>query len=154
MTSPLYQPFVFGLAVAAPESDGFVRSMLTLSIVSLASLPALSVAWPVTLWPAPSSERVLSPTQPATSLIPVSPSEQAKVTATGPLFQPKPLAAGAREPFTAGGRLSILTVIELPAAVLSSKLPALSRLQKVMSWMPPRSNWKEPSYVFVAPPSR
>ena len=152
VTSPLYQPYAFGLAVGAPESVGFVRSMLTLSTVSLALLPALSVAWPVTLWPAPSPESVSSPAQPPV-LMPVSASEQAKVTATGPLFQPKPFAAGAREPLTVGSRLSILTVTELPAAVLSSRLPALSRLQNVILWIPGRPNWKEPSYVAVAPPS-
>ncbi len=44
-----------------------------------------------------------------------------------------------------GAMLSILIVIVLPVAVLSSVLPAVSTLQKAMVWVPARLWLKEPA---------
>src|SRR6266511_2945803 len=141
VTLPLYQPYAFGFVVAAPVSVGAVRSMLTSLTVADAVLPALSRAWPVTLRPAPSFERVVGSSQPA---MPDSASEQLKLTRTGPLFQPKAFAAGERLPSIVGGTPSIFSVISWPGAVLSSTLPALSTLQKVIVWLPLGVCWNGP----------
>src|SRR4051794_36377551 len=144
VTSSLYQPALLGAAVAAPLSEGGVRSMLMSSTVVSVVLPALSTAVPVADWPALSFESVTGSEQPAT---PDSSSEQSKVTVTGVLFQPKPFAAGRRLPLMVGGIPSIFSVTEWPGAVLSSWLPALSVLQKVISWMPFESKSKASEYV-------
>src|SRR5436190_806227 len=107
VTSSLYQPALLGAAVAAPLSEGGVRSMLmSLTVVSLV-LPALSSALPGADWPAPSFESVIGSVQPA---MPDSASEQSKVTVTGVLFHPKPFAAGSRLPLMVGGIPSIFSV--------------------------------------------
>ena len=74
--------------------------------------------------------------------MPDSASEHSKLTVTGPLLQPKPLAAGVRCPSMLGAMPSILIVIEWPGAARSSTLPARSRLQKEMVCSPfaPKSN--------------
>jgi hypothetical protein len=142
VTSPLYQPKALGFVVAAPESVGGVRSMLMSFTVAVALLPALSSAWPVTLWPAPSLVSVVGSSQPA---IPDSASEQLKVTVTGPLFHPKAFPTGDRLPSIVGGTPSIFRVSSWPGAVLSSVLPALSTLQKVIVWIPFGVCWNGPA---------
>src|SRR4051812_11118254 len=77
-TSPVYQPAPLAGAAGAPDSVGAVLSMLIVSTVALAVLPALSVAVPVTCWLAPSVVTVVEPGQ---DWMPAPPSEQVKLTA-------------------------------------------------------------------------
>src|SRR5262245_61605979 len=104
VTLPLYQPAALGLVVAAALRVGLVKSMLMPETVVPALLPATSVAVPLTDWPAPSPLSVVGPETPAR---PERASLALKLTVTGPLFQPKPLAAGARAPLIDGGVASI-----------------------------------------------
>src|SRR3954467_1450164 len=91
---------------------------------SVAVLPAVSTAVPVTVWLAPSPVTVWGAVQLA---MPdkLDWSSQLKVTVTSVLFQPLPLAAGSWVWPIVGGVLSILTWISLWASLL----PALSTLQ-------------------------
>src|SRR5207248_11662696 len=90
VTSVLFQPLlVAGVGVAV--MDGLVWSMLIVTVV-LAVLPARSTAVPVTAWVSPSVVRVSGAGQTA---MPERASLQVKVTVTGVLFHPLPLAAGA-----------------------------------------------------------
>ena len=84
MTSSLYQPLALAARSLAPEMIGAVLSMLT-SAVSVAELPAPSLAVPVTFWPVPSVLTVASPVQLATPEPPWS--AHSKVTATFWLVQ-------------------------------------------------------------------
>src|SRR5215216_710330 len=113
---------------------GAVRSMLMFLTLASAVLPALSAAFPVTDWPAPSLESVAGSVHPAS---PDSASSHVNVTVTGALFQPLAFAGGVRWPEIVGARLSILSVIVFCGAVLSSAFPALSVLQKLTVWLPP-----------------
>ena len=107
-TSPLYQPFAFAAGYVGVMTGG-VRSMFTSVTAARLLFPALSVAVPLTLWPAPSLLRTVDAG--VQLAIPDSASAQLKVTVTGELFQPLEFAAGVRAPAIAGGMLSILMVI-------------------------------------------
>src|SRR5688572_4477435 len=133
VTSSRYQPAALPGVAGAPVSVGGVRSMLIPSTVAWAELPALSTAVPVADWPEPSLASVVAPLQPA---MPDSASLQSNVTSTAPSFQPKPLAAGEREPVIDGAMPSILSTIACPASPWSSTLPARSALQNRIVWMP------------------
>src|SRR5947207_59984 len=98
---------------------GAVLSMLMPLTVALALLPAMSVAVPVTLCPAPSA---VSVTGGVSEAMPEVGSAAVKVTVTSVLFQPKAFAAGDREPVIIGGVSSTLTV----SVLVASTLPALS----------------------------
>src|SRR4051794_15453526 len=54
VTSPLNQPFAFGLPITVPEIVGAVVSTLTTGVVTDALLPAASVAVASAVWFAPS----------------------------------------------------------------------------------------------------
>src|SRR4030042_1429384 len=99
---------------------GSVLSMLTPLTVAEAELPALSVAVPVTNWPAPSDETVVFGVTAAT---PDNTSLAVKLTMTSLLFQPLALAPGVREPLILGFVLSMLMLLIL---VKADVLPALS----------------------------
>src|SRR5688500_10947253 len=139
VTSPLYQPAAFASVVGAPASVGAVLSMLMLSTLALAVLPALSTALPSTDWFPPSLTTSTGAEQLA---MPDSASEHSKDTLTSVLFQPKPLPSGWRLPLIDGAMPSIFSMSSCPASVRSSTLPALSTLQKAIVWMPlsPKSN--------------
>jgi hypothetical protein len=124
-TSPVYHLFPlasmpFGSG-SCPLMSGGVRSMLMFLTVASAVLPALSAAFPVTDWPAPSLVSVTGCVQPA---MPDSASLQVNMAVTGTLFQPLAFASGVRSPVIVGATLSICTVIEFCGAPLSSTLPA------------------------------
>src|SRR6266852_1573700 len=92
VTSLVYQPLLPAVPLATEVVvTGGVRSMLMPETVALAVLPALSVAVPVAVWPAPSPERV---TGPVTLATPDCPPMAVKLTVTGALYQP--LAFGGR----------------------------------------------------------
>ena len=83
-------------------------SILMSLISAEAVLPAKSVTvFPVTLWLAPSADRVMSPGHVAT---PDTLSAHAKLTVTSVLFQPLAFAPGDREPLMVGGVASRLTM--------------------------------------------
>ena len=147
VTSPLYQPAALGAVVAAPSSVGAVLSMLMPSTVADAVLPATSVAVPVTFWPAPSFLSVVVAGE--QSAMPESASSQSNDTTTSLLFQPKPFAAGVREPSIVGLTRSILTSIECAF----STLPALSTDQNEIVCLPFRPWLNVPVYSCAAPPS-
>ncbi len=127
VTSALYQPrplaarFAFGARSAAAVIAGSVLSMLT-SALSVAVLPALSVAVPVTVWSSPSVEITLSAVHEA---MPEVASAQTNFTVTFVRFQPLAFASGDCVWLIVGDVPSILTVTVLCA----SALPALSTLQ-------------------------
>src|SRR4051812_5045462 len=77
VTLPVYQRAALAGAAGAPDSVGAVLSMLILSTVALAVLPALSVAVPITFWSAPSVATVVEPGQ---DWMPDPPSEQVNLT--------------------------------------------------------------------------
>ena len=90
VTSPSYQPLAFAGRSGTAAMVGGVLSMLTVA-GSVAVLPALSVAVPVTGWPLPSPVTVCGPVQLAS---PDSASAQENVTVTLPLFQPLTFGGG------------------------------------------------------------
>src|SRR5947209_1796326 len=114
---------------------GLALSMLTLA-VSVAVFPAVSLAVPVMGWLAPSVATVCGAVHPPLAGMPERLSAQLKVTVTSVLFQPFPLAAGSCVWPIVGASLSICSVMLWPAALLSSRLPALSVLQYVTVWTP------------------
>src|SRR5205085_10288354 len=99
---------------------GGVLSNFTVA-VSVAELPALSVAVPPT-FDVPSADTVCALVQDA---MPDSGSVQLKVTVTLLLFQPKPSGAGVSAWLITGAVLSILTWTVFATSVLA----ALSELQ-------------------------
>ena len=121
MTSSLYQPAPLAARSAEPLMVGAVLSRLTIA-GSVAVLPALSVAVPVTTWPAPSSATTLSAVHEA---MPDSASSHSNVTVTSELFQPCAFAAGVSVCEIVGEVPSILT----STVLCVSSLPALSTLQ-------------------------
>ena len=94
VTSVLFQPKSLAAGVRLPVMVGLVLSRLTVA-GSVAVLPALSVAVPVTGWSLPSVVTVWGAVQLA---IPDRSawSSQVKVTVTSALFQPLPFASGSR----------------------------------------------------------
>src|SRR5207245_10004112 len=133
VTSALYQPLPLAARSGLPLIVGGVLSTLT-DAVSDAVLPAWSAAEPLTSWSAPSLETVWGHVQ---RRMPESVSLQVNVTATSALFQRWLLGSGERECPIVGAVLSILTVAWLAA----STLPALSTLQKAMSWWTSVERW-------------
>ncbi len=130
VTSLLFQPAALaaGFWIGAVRV-GLVRSMLIPPWLAEAVLPATSVQVPLAVWPAPSSSRtsaMLALTAPEVS------SSQFHMTVTAALFQPSPLAAGAR--------LRRL----IPGAVLSNIRP------KLAPWVLPASSVHEPLTSAVA----
>src|SRR5437763_227480 len=121
VTLALYQPLALAGRSGAAEMVGGVLSMLTVA-GSVAVLPALSVAVPVTGWSVPWVVTVWAAVHPA---MPDRASAQVKVTLTSVLFQPWVLAAGAWVWLMVGAVMSILTVMVWTSSVLS----ALSTLQ-------------------------
>ena len=99
----LFHPLTFGPTSRDAVIAGAVLSMFIPLTVTLAVLPALSSAVPVTLWFAPSPVRVTGDVQLA---IPESSSAQVNVTVTSVLFHPLPLAPGETLPVIVGGVLS------------------------------------------------
>ncbi len=133
MTSASYQPrplaarLAFGARSTAAAIFGSVLSMLTCAW-SVAVLPALSVAVPVTFWSLPSSDTTCSGVQDA---MPEVASSHLNDTVTAPRFQP----------LTATGDCVWLIFGEVPSILTStvlcfSALPALSTLQYSSVWMP------------------
>src|SRR4051794_27702820 len=95
------------------------------------TLPARSVAWPDADWFAPSASSVTgAPMLPDAT--PDRASVAAKVTITGPLFQPAAFAVGAASAVTIGAVLSMLTVT-LAVAVF----PAWSVTVPDTTWFAP-----------------
>src|SRR5437870_1418453 len=104
----LYQPLPFALVVGAPLNVGLTLSMLIAFTVADALLPATSETLPVTDWLAPSVLTVVLPGQPGAARPDASVtglSTQSKCAVTELLFQPKPLAAGVRDPVMVGAAL-------------------------------------------------
>src|SRR5438552_858340 len=97
--------------------------MLIFETVKVALLPALSVAMPLTDWPAPSPSVV----EPETLSRPESASLPLKLTATSALYQLLTLAERSGEPLIDGAVLSMLTLLMLALA----ELPARSLTLKV-----------------------
>src|SRR3954452_5928192 len=128
VTSVLYQPFLFGLVVAAALRFGAVLSMLMPLTAALALLPALSTAVPSTVWLAP-WPRCWGP---VTVSMPDRSSVPLKDTVTSSEYQPAALAARSGAPVMAGAVLSMLTV-----AVPLTLLPALSVAVPVTFWALP-----------------
>src|SRR5437773_11356068 len=104
--------------------------------LTVALLPALSMAVPVTLWFALLLLRVTSGWQPAMPEpglpTPIAGSLHTKCTVTGPLYQPLALGLVVGAPVMAGAVLSILTC----KLLASSLLPALCALQYSTVCMP------------------
>src|SRR5919202_3394502 len=107
---------------------GLVLSMLT-DAGSVAVLPALSFAVPVTVWALPSVVTLCGPVQLA---IPDSASLHWKVTVTLVLFQPSAFAAGDWVCPIVGEVLSMPKLTVFAASVL----PATSVLQNFRVWVP------------------
>src|SRR4051794_18425659 len=99
VASPLYQPLAFGGVVAEPDSVGATLSMLMPLTVVLEELSALSVTVPVTDWFAPLLPKTTGAVEDFT---PDVASVGVKLTVTGLLFHPFPLAAGVRDPRIVG----------------------------------------------------
>src|SRR5882672_4959852 len=110
---------------------GFRRSMLMPDRVIEPTLPARSVARPMTERFVTSVERVIGAVR-----LPSATSDSAsvaeKLTTTGPLFQPSAFGAGADEAVTMGAVLSMFTVM-LAVAVF----PALSIAVPEITWLAP-----------------
>src|SRR5215212_3192079 len=105
VTGPLYQPLaVIVPLVTAPVMVGAVLSSLTVT-ESVLTLPAVSVAVPLTSWPAVSAETVTGAVTLATPE-PRSSSFAVKVTVTLPLFHSSALGAGDSVWVTVGATLS------------------------------------------------
>src|SRR4051812_17135162 len=122
VTSVLFQPKSLAAGVRLLVIVGLVLSRLTVT-GSVAVLPALSVAVPVTGWSWPSVVTVWGAVQLA--MPDRSPgSAQVKVTTTSALFQPLPFDSGASSCVMVGSLLSMSTVTVRTA----SSLPALSVL--------------------------
>lgn len=117
-------PFAFGTGETVAVIAGGVLSILTVAVV-LALFPALSLAVPDAVWPAPSAVSTAGAVQVAT---PDSASAQTKFTVTSVLFQPKALAAGTRLDEIVGGVKSIFRVTDAEA-----ELPARSTALPVMT---------------------
>src|SRR5260370_27098169 len=100
VTSLLFQPKPLGSAPRLAVVVGAELSMLMPETVALALLPAISVAVPMTDWPAPSSISVTVWVELAT---PEVASLAVKLTVTGPLYQPSALAAVVGAPLIVGG---------------------------------------------------
>src|SRR4051794_33904044 len=96
VTGPSYQPAPFGAVVGVPVNNGAVLSTLMSATVAVAVFPAVSIAVPVTDWPAPSSTET-GAVQPATA-IPEPESVHVNDTVTSVLFQPAVFAAGVWAP--------------------------------------------------------
>src|SRR5690349_4403155 len=107
VTSPAYQPLPFGAVVGAPARDGAVVSRFTVTVETEDALSALSVAEPLTVWPAPSLDRVVGAVHVLTR---ESASAQANETVTGVWCQPAALAAVSGAPGALGAVLSSFTV--------------------------------------------
>src|SRR5690348_98472 len=107
VTSPLYQPFTLGAAVAAPVSVGAVSSTLMPLTPSLASLPAASDTVPPADWPAPSPIVFGAGQEPAG--MPDRSSWHVKLTMTPPPYQPAALASRSTLAEMTGSVLSIDT---------------------------------------------
>src|SRR5215469_17996596 len=112
-TSVLFQPAAFAGGRAVAVMVGGVSSKLRVSDED-AVFPARSAAVPVMIWPAPSWVTVTGGVQEA---MPEVLSEQAKLTTTLPLFQPKEFAAGSAEAVMMGRSLSI------PSMVITTAVP-------------------------------
>ena len=121
VTSPSYQPAALAARSAEPLTLGAVLSRFTIA-GSVAVLPALSVAVPVTSWASPSSATTWSGVHDA---MPETASAQVNLTVTSLLFQPLAFGAGASVCEIVGVLPSIFTSTVLCA----SSLPALSTLQ-------------------------
>jgi hypothetical protein len=101
VTGPLYQPLaVLVPLVIAPVMVGAVLSSLTVT-ASVPTFPAVSVAVPLTGWPAVSVETVTGAVTLATPE-PLSSSLAINVTATLLLFQPSALGLGDKLWLTSG----------------------------------------------------
>src|SRR5207248_1680570 len=108
VTGELFQPLAFGAGVRLTPIDGLVWSMLMLDRVTEPTLPAMSVAWPVADWLAPSAVNMMGGVR-LPGRTPDSESEAVNVTITGLLFQPPAFAAGDCVAVTAGAVLSMFT---------------------------------------------
>src|SRR5215212_3696703 len=105
--------------------------MFTGALVTVVALPALSIAVPLTVCPAPSPDNTWSAGQLA---MPDSASAQVKCTVTGVLFHPFAFAAGESVAMIVGGSVSepeIATVIELPGLLRSSTAISLEPSRSV-----------------------
>ena len=125
VASWLTQPAAFGDGTTVAVIVGAVLSM-SMVTVALAALPALSVAVPVTTWPAPS---VVTTRGAGHEAIPDRSSAQTNVTVALPFSHPAAVGSGATVAEIVGAVLSMLSVT-LAAAVL----PALSVAVPVTTW--------------------
>src|SRR6185295_6762726 len=106
---PRFHPFAFGGGDNAATIDGGVWSILRPVFRPVPTRPATSVAWPVAERLLPSVASVMGVVT-LPGVTPDSASVAAKVTVTGPLFQPLTFAAGAAVAVTTGFVLSTLSV--------------------------------------------
>src|SRR5258708_4596956 len=102
VTVPPTEPSAFGAGLSATVTPGAVLSSFTVTLV-VAEFPALSVAVPVTAWPAVSVLIVTGAVQVAT---PEPASAHVNVTVTLLLFQPLPFGAGLTAATIVGGVVS------------------------------------------------
>src|SRR5579859_6471182 len=112
-----YQPAAFLVPLTVAVMVGAVLSTLT-AVVTVAVLPALSIAVPCTSWPAPSFETVIGAGQDA---MPDSASVHVNVTVASLLYQAAALGMGATVAVMVGVVRSRLTM-----TVAAAVLPALS----------------------------
>src|SRR5579872_5147561 len=100
--------------------------------VAAAGLPALSVAVPVTTWPAPCALRFTGDGQDAT---PLMASAHVKVTVTAEVFHPVASGGGFMVAVMVGAVWSRLTVTEVEAM-----LPARSMTMPLTTWFAPSAD--------------
>ena len=122
---PFSHPAAVGSGATVAEIVGAVLSMLSVTLAA-AVLPAVSVAVPLTTWPAPS---VVTTRGAGHEAIPDRSSAQTNVTVVLPFSHPVAVGSGAMVAEIVGAVLSMLSVT-LAAAVL----PALSTAVPVTTW--------------------
>ena len=128
VTSVLFQPAALGGGLSMTVTAGGVTSMSNGSLVTDATLPALSVTVPVTVWLAPSDATVLSGGHVST---PDPASLHVKCAVTGVFSHPP--GAGVNATVIAGSVRSMLNA----ALVTDAELPALSVAVSLTVWPAP-----------------
>src|SRR3989442_21364 len=111
VTFPLLHPAAFAAGLTATSTTGGVLSMLSVTD-AVDWLPATSTAVPLTTCPAPSAVTVAGSGQRAILL---PPSVHVKLTRTSVLFHPAAFGGGLPAALTAGGLLSMLSVMDVLA---------------------------------------
>jgi hypothetical protein len=114
-------------------SNGEILSMFSVS-VAVAVFPLVSVAVPLTTWPAPSALTVIGAGHVCTAVS----SAQANVTVTLVLFQPFALGAWSGVAVIVGGVVSVGVAFS-PTISTTSDVPRLLRSSAMISLVPGRS---------------